>query len=474
MLASLAKIAGLGASFRDLHDCWSIRTRQLGRSDNTFVTVGDHLAHVTLLERSERLAASAPTSELVTLVGDERGFWQAMAQAIAPASLVGTMTQKVKAQSRNSNQATSGTSGQKRKSNRAVLRDALAKTQREKYQRLLEDLDAPAWPQWDALIPEVKIWVCRYRPQLTAEADWAVIQPAFIRLFSAAQPATYSKAQAIGVNLVPYLKWAVSKRPEEQRMARLEIAEVGTLDLVNEWVAFQRGNIPEASLATRRSEVGSVIRALHPASAPIRLSYQPVAAPYQRMEIKRMCLTARFQSEDRKAVQLASMIALCAGVGLQPKEVGGVRPSDLQRIELPGGAWTYLVEVRVGNHPRSVPMLQQYAKLMEWVLQLNLRRMELDSTLLPPRQRGVTSYVVAASDTANNQDLEILATRLRTTWLVTLMQADIPLATLLTAAGLTSARTLGDLMTYCDPISDERALTLLAQADGMGDQQVRS
>jgi integrase len=473
LLAPLLRVADMGSSFRELHGCWNVLNHQLGRSNKSFANLGDHLADAKLLQLSELIEASASTDRVVTLSGDECGFFRVMAQVIAPGSLVGTMSQKVTTQSTSPVQGITVSGGKKSKSNRAVLRDAQAKTQRVNAQACLEDLDAADWPQWGPLDPELKAWALRYRPEKTCKGDWSVLQPVFLRLYSAAQPKTFLKARTIGMNLVPYLKWAVNKRPMDQLTNRLEIAEIGTIELVNEWVASQQGTIPDASLATRRSEVKAVIKALHPDSAPIRLPYQPVAGPYQRMEIEHMTQTARHQSEDRKAVQLASMIALCAGAGLQPREVGGVRPSDLQRIELPDAAWTYLVAVRVGNHPRSVPMLQQYAKFMEWVLKLNRRRLEADLTLLPPRERGATSYVVAASDTADGKEQEILATRLRTTWLVTLMQAEIPLATLLHTAGLTSARTLCDLIAYCEPIPEERALKLLAQADVVADKQVR-
>ena len=58
----------------------------------------------------------------------------------------------------------------------------------------------------------------------------------------------------------------------------------------------------------------------------------------------------------------------------------------------------------------------------------------------------VTERAVHA-DVTRSVDIE--ASRLRNTWLVAAMCANVPLADLLRAAGLRSARTIGDLLPYC-------------------------
>lgn len=61
----------------------------------------------------------------------------------------------------------------------------------------------------------------------------------------------------------------------------------------------------------------------------------------------------------------------------------------------------------------------------------------------------MTSAARTQAVTANGQDVELSASRLRATWPVAAMSAPVPLGALLGAAGLRSARTLVDLVPYC-------------------------
>jgi hypothetical protein len=56
----------------------------------------------------------------------------------------------------------------------------------------------------------------------------------------------------------------------------------------------------------------------------------------------------------------------------------------------------------------------------------------------------------------------LLASRLRSTWLTTHLNQATPLSLLLPAAGLATARPLGDLLPYVDPIPEQRAAMLLS------------
>jgi hypothetical protein len=63
--------------------------------------------------------------------------------------------------------------------------------------------------------------------------------------------------------------------------------------------------------------------------------------------------------------------------------------------------------------------------------------------------------------------VDIEASRLRNTWLVAAMCAPVPLADLLRAAGLRTARTIGDLLPYCpdaDPAVIAAALAAMGDA----------
>lgn len=77
-------------------------------------------------------------------------------------------------------------------------------------------------------------------------------------------------------------------------------------------------------------------------------------------------------------------------------------------------------------------------------------------------RRNVTSPGVAAAVTATGAEVQVAVNRLRATWLVALMCSPVPLAVLLRAAGLRSARSLVDLLSHCPAADDEQVARLLA------------
>jgi hypothetical protein len=80
----------------------------------------------------------------------------------------------------------------------------------------------------------------------------------------------------------------------------------------------------------------------------------------------------------------------------------------------------------------------------------------------------VTERAVHADAT---RAVDIEASRLRNTWLVAAMCAALPMADLLRAAGLRSARTIGDLLPYCpdaDPAVIAAVLATMADAATAG------
>lgn len=81
-------------------------------------------------------------------------------------------------------------------------------------------------------------------------------------------------------------------------------------------------------------------------------------------------------------------------------------------------------------------------------------------------RRNITTPVMESAVSAQaDVTVDIEVNRLRATWLVAAMTAAVPLADLLAAAGLRSARTLTDLLPYCpapNPAQVTAAMAALA------------
>ncbi|MGY1821616.1 hypothetical protein [Geodermatophilus sp. SYSU D00079] len=108
----------------------------------------------------------------------------------------------------------------------------------------------------------------------------------------------------------------------------------------------------------------------------------------------------------------------------------------------------------------------EYAELLHEAVQLHLRERRGKSGLLLGRKPGRSNVSTVAFEnavTADGSEIAIEVARLRTTWLTALLAVPVPLAVLLQAAGLRSARPLVDLLPYA-PLPDDDTATRLLNA----------
>lgn len=88
-------------------------------------------------------------------------------------------------------------------------------------------------------------------------------------------------------------------------------------------------------------------------------------------------------------------------------------------------------------------------------------------------RKNVSGPVKANAKSAQGTGVDIEVNRLRSTWLLSLLCAPIPLASVMAMAGLTSARTLGDLIAYA-PHPDPADVAAAIAAIGTPDPRPRS
>ena len=142
----------------------------------------------------------------------------------------------------------------------------------------------------------------------------------------------------------------------------------------------------------------------------------------------------------------------------------------MSRVDLGDGTTVTVVAVR-GPRPRTVVMRQAYVGLLDEAVALHAGQGRAASAPLfglVESRHNVVCAVTGSSVTATGPGVVISAARLRATWLVAAMCAPVLLAVLLNAAGLRSARTLADLLTYCPPPAQADIDRVLAALDDGG------
>lgn len=119
-----------------------------------------------------------------------------------------------------------------------------------------------------------------------------------------------------------------------------------------------------------------------------------------------------------------------------------------------------------GEDERVVPALSEHGERLAELAEEG-RRLELAYLV---SSNGSAASVNAISDlvadiNGSADTPRVVAARLRTTWLVTHLQARTPLDVLMGAAGSTSVGRLAELMVYIDVFDEDEGRRILTQAD---------
>lgn len=160
-----------------------------------------------------------------------------------------------------------------------------------------------------------------------------------------------------------------------------------------------------------------------------------------------MAVTQPTAAQRRK---LSLCVGLGAGAGLDSPDLRHLRRRDLDDDPKRG------ITIRVhGRRPRTVTVLRDY----EALVRQGLDGLSPDQLVLGVDETRRTIAARAISDATLLGDCpRIEQSRLRSTWLAHLLARRVPLTVVMRAAGLTSGRTLADLLPYLPDATDPAAL----------------
>ena len=300
--------------------------------------------------------------------------------------------------------------------------------------------------------------VAAFRPHQFSDANWELVAVATRHLAIAYEPPSVSWVSTQMGILARFCLWVTTRPSRPSPTEALRPAELLEGGLVEAYLAGPVAASPDSTRATVRSALRRAVRRLAPASAPQVISYQPVQPPYTPFECASLVRLARNQPTATLRRELSAIVALGLGAGLSSAEQRGVTPESIVEGELDA---TPALFVKVGGAtPRTVVVRATYEGLLREVLDLHRKagRKPTDPLYgLSKTRHNVTSPVTQRAKTALTTGVDVDPARLRSTWLVAVMSAPVPLGALLRASGLRSARMLVDLLAYC-PEPDEAAV----------------
>lgn len=177
---------------------------------------------------------------------------------------------------------------------------------------------------------------------------------------------------------------------------------------------------------------------------PIKLSDSDTYRPYTKTEQKELWYWAQNQPSRHREVACKVLICLGLGCGLDSAEICQVRTHDVRVA----GNGAVVVEVR-GPRPRIVQCRMGWeAHLAE--LKAHAVASKAAWPFLPTAERRDTSLVSSlVSRARKSPDAPPLKVRrMRTTWLVDLIESRVALTTIVAAAGIDSLDALSPVLPY--------------------------
>jgi hypothetical protein len=220
---------------------------------------------------------------------------------------------------------------------------------------------------------------------------------------------------------------------------------------------YARTGMPDStdkSRSNRRSRLRPLCDHLNPEQAPHRgvvIRYEAVKPPYSRAEMTALTRAIQVQPTDRLVRQLCLCVGLGAGAGIDSPDL---KLLDTTHVTDDGDDG---IRVTVpGRRARTVWVLRDHEHLVRRGL-AGLRPGQLLLGQVKTRH-GVASRVYDEAVLLGSLP-KLEQSRLRSTWLATLMTRPVPLAVILTAAGLKGTRTLFDLLPHIE--HDEGSVTTL-------------
>ena len=322
---------------------------------------------------------------------------------------------------------------------------------------------APSLAPAPVLPDDVTAAIKGFAPHKLDPQQWEKVAEATSALATAYRPpnARWVTTQ-MGV-LARFAVWVAARPGRDEPDAPLTAIETIEDGLVETYLAGPLADAPEASRATARSLLRRAVRNLSGAPAPERLSAAPLQPPYSAYECADFVRKARVQPTAAKRRSLGAVVALGLGAGLDSNDQRLITPERIHEIELGDGVIGLAVVVP-GARARTVVVRAEYEALLREVLELHAEAgRHADQPLYGERVERVNaaSNVLKSAVTALGPGVDVSVARLRSTWLVAVMSAPVPLGAVLAAAGLRSARSLAELVAYCpapDPVVVARIL----------------
>ncbi|WP_353649711.1 hypothetical protein ABLG96_01760 [Nakamurella sp. A5-74] len=292
--------------------------------------------------------------------------------------------------------------------------------------------------------------VAQYRPNGVDPETWQQIGPLVREVVTRTgfrALSTYIRAMSVATGLVG---WA------QREGIDLDIESVFSPATVDRYTAVGMPQYTDRARSTRRAMLRTVARAVTKKAPwepkPETLARNTMRAPYSNTEIDRLWEIAGQQPDGQRQRSAKTLFTLGLGAGLTPVDLLHVTAADVRREHR-------AVVVRTpGELGRDVPVRARWAPEL-----LKLADQYPDGPLVGPLGTSRNRLNVLLSRIVRTPDMPNLSVhRLRTTWMIHVLNSGTPVSEFMRAAGWSTGSRLGELLPYLTVREPEKSWPQLA------------
>lgn len=279
----------------------------------------------------------------------------------------------------------------------------------------------------------------RFEPASLDDVTWATVRPMFLAVIASTEVRGSDAFTKRCIALAAFLGWADREGLESS------IPTLMRFEVIDTYVR----SLSSRNAGSRRSHLRSLARDANPVGVPVSAaSYEhvPLKTPYSIAEMAAIRRIALNQPTPAQQRSMCAVVGLARGAGLDSQDFRHLGRSCVDDRDT-DGIW---VDVQ-GARPRLVPVRRQW----EGLVRSGLEGLGPDSLVIgtSTTRRNIAAKVIEKATILGNAP-KIEASRLRTTWLADLLTDNVPLSVVMAVSGLTSARTITEIVHYLDTGAD--------------------
>ena len=304
--------------------------------------------------------------------------------------------------------------------------------------------------QQDPPLPEISQEITgvidRYVPRDLDAETWQAVRPFVVDTVRRFAPDGVESCRDRLTALAVYAAWARERGYELSRRSLLDVDHIEAFT--------ESADLGRWAAANYRSRLRGITAKLNPSGAGAQgskaLEHQAVKPPYSAREVAAIVRIASTQPSRTLGRQLQVCVGLGLGAGLDSVDLKPLRGRHL----VDRGEGGIRVDVP-GSRARTVWVRHSFETLVRGGLEgITPGRLLLGKDAA---RRNVAARIFENAAIHGNAP-RFEQSRMRTTWLATLLVAGVPLPVIMDAAGLRSARTLTDLLPHLELIEEPAQL----------------